>query len=269
MKTITLLDGLQYNVQELEEKAKDDKFYYNFLGKTAFSSSIIGTLLESPKNYWYNLKYGGNEESTALTLGKIIHSKALTPYLFEEQFRVVDVASRNTKKFKEVRLELGNDFEVITSREEEQGNRVVDTLLKNPAFITRLNQSQPEEPKVGEIFGYPFRAKADILKSPKLYDLKTTSNLKAFQISAYKYNYDSQAFIYCTLFDIKPQDFEFIVVDKGSLDIGVYSITEDFFNKGREKVEYALSVYQEYFEGKSEDEIKELLADYYITGVLS
>lgn len=263
-KTITLLDNSQHLHADLVEKARDDNFYYNYLGKVAFSSSIIGTLLNSPKQYYYYSKYGQGEESPALTLGKAIHSKALTPELYDQDFEVIDVASKNTKKFKEA--QAASNKICLTKVEEEKTNRVVDALLKNDAFVNRLNGAQAEEPAVDYLFGFPFRAKADILQGNKLYDLKTTSDLRAFPFSAKKYNYDSQAYIYCTLFGVKREDFEFVVIDKSSLDIGIYTVSEQSFLNGEAKVQRALATYRDFFLNKSEYDILEGLADYFITG---
>ena len=263
-KQIKLLDGSVASQDWLIEQARDDNYYYNVLGKVAFSSSIVGTLLNSPKSYYYNTKYGQGEESPALTLGKAIHCKALTPELYDTDFEVIDVASKNTKKYKEA-AEASSKI-CLTKVEADKTNRVVDALLRNEAFLQRLTNSETELPMVDNIFGFPFRAKADILKGNILYDLKTTSDLKAFPFSAKKYNYDSQAFIYCTMFGVPRENFEFFVVDKSSLDIGIYTVSEESFERGRQKVEYALDLYTNFFAGKEEDEILSNLDQYHITG---
>ena len=266
MDTIKLLDGTVSSIDYLKEKARDDDYYYNYLGKVAFSSTIINTLLNSPKQYYYLTKYGSSNETSSLALGKIIHAMALTPELYEEQFEVVDVASKNTKKFKEAK-ESSTKI-LLTKTEENQANRVVESLLKNEAFISRLYGSTPEEPAIGEIMGYPFRGKADILRAPKLFDLKTTTDLRAFPYSAKKYGYDVQAYIYCTLFGVDYKDFEFVVIDKSSLDLGIYTVSEDFYLKGKDKVERALDTYTHFFAGKNQEEVLEAINDYYITGEL-
>ena len=77
-----------------------------------------------------------------------------------------------------------------------------------------------------------------------LIDLKTTSNIKDFKYSARKYNYDSQAYIYQQLFD-KP--LIFYVVDKITLQLGIFNPTLDFLEKGKYKVEKAVEVYNDFF----------------------
>lgn len=268
MNTIKLLNGETASRDYLKEQARGDDFYYNYLGKTCFSSTIIKTLIDSPKKFYYYRKYGSEEETASLGLGRMIHAKALTPEIFDKDYLVVDVKTKAAKKFKDAKADNPDKY-CLTITEEEKMNRVVDALLKNDAFMVRLQGSQPEEPAIGEIYGYPFRAKADILKRPFLYDLKTTADIKALPYSAKKYGYDVQAFIYCTLFNIEPQDFEFVAVDKASLDIAIYTIDQEFIRTGREKVQYALSLYEEYFLGKTDEEQQDSVNQYYIKGTLT
>ena len=48
--------------------------------------------------------------------------------------------------------------------------------------------------------------------------------------------------------------FVFIVIDKSSLDVGIYRIKESFIQKGREKLQEAISTYKRYFiEGEDLD----------------
>ena len=75
-------------------------------------------------------------------------------------------------------------------------------------------------------------------------------------MSAKKYNYDSQAYIYQQLFD-KP--LIFYVVDKTSLQLGIFNPTTDFLNRGKEKVEKAVEIYNEFFAEGSEKTIDEFI----------
>ena len=89
-------------------------------------------------------------------------------------------------------------------------------------------------------------------------DLKTTSNIKGFEHSAYNFHYDVQAYLYTEIFNTP--NFRFIVMDKGSRDIGISKpVSKEFIQSGRDKVAYALNVYAQHFE---QDEPE--LDDYYI-----
>jgi len=103
--------------------------------------------------------------------------------------------------------------------------------------------------------GQSFKGKADIVASDFLYDIKTTSSLSDFRYSAYRYNYDSQAYIYGELFG-KPM--KFIVIDKETKMIGVFTASDEFVARGREKVEMALEVYNTYLSPTKKKNISQI-----------
>ena len=77
--------------------------------------------------------------------------------------------------------------------------------------------------------------------------IKTTTDIKGFSYSANKYGYDVQCYLYCNLFKKEYKDFHFLVLDKGSLDIGIFNCSEEFYYRGEEKVEKALDLYNKFF----------------------
>ena len=95
-----------------------------------------------------------------------------------------------------------------------------------------------------------WKGKADIVNHDEklIVDLKTTANINKFKSSAYKYNYDSQAYIYSKMFGY---EFAFIVVDKTTYQIGIYDCSPEFYNSGAEKVKKASETYDLFY--KSED----------------
>lgn len=245
-KMIQLLDGTEEEKVILEEQAIDDDFYYGYLGKAALSSSSIKQLLSSPKTYHYVQKYGQDNDSKALLIGKLFHWAILEPHKMDE-VEVIDVQSRNAKAFKEAKE---RHIQVITKKEEEEIRRLQDAMLRNEKVLSYLNKAQFEVPCVDMLGGYPFRAKADIIQDGHIIDLKSTTDLNAFRYSARKYGYDVQAYLYCNLFDIPYENFHFVAIDKGSLDIGVYHVSEEFYLAGREKVQQALERYKTFFVDK-------------------
>lgn len=263
---IKLLDGNMYDKQLLLDNMYDDSFYYGELSKLALSSSALKLLLESPKKYYYVTKYGNNAETQGLRDGRLLHTLVLEPDKFE-QFHFVDVQSKNTKKFKEAKKEFGT---VYTKKEREDAERLADALLRNDIAISLLHNTDFEVPAINNIFGFPFRGKADILSSNSICDIKTTTDIRAFKYASLRYGYDVQAYLYCQLFNKDYFDFKFLVIDKGSLDIGVFECSEEFYLKGEEKVKFAIERYKEYFEGKdwSTTEVAEQLDNYVIRDIL-
>ena len=164
----------------------------------------------------------------------------------EETLQVVDVKTRTAKAYKEAAAEYGAE-NTFTAVEIAIAKKVVKAVKECPEAWDMIYGAATEVPAIGNILGYPFRAKADILhKGTRIVDLKTTADIHKFKRNAYAFGYDAQAAIYTHLFGLK--EFTFLVVDKQSYDIGIFTTTPDFIESGRQKVAKALGIYLEYFE---------------------
>lgn len=247
--SIILLDGSIHNKKELIESMIDDDFYYGYMGKSSLSSSAVKMLADSPKIYHYYLN-GTSLESPALSIGKITHTMILEPHKVNGMYEVINVSSRATKAFKEA--EMNSDRILITEGESVQIDKMVTAVRKNPILQQIIEQSSHEVPTVGLIEGLAFRGKADIITHDGVvYDIKTTSDIKSFRKSAFLYGYNAQAAIYCKLFNVHHTDFRYIVIDKGSYDLGIVNISEEFYLSGVDMMNKAIQTYVEYFvEGK-------------------
>ena len=218
------------------EKLKDDKEYYNGIGKQYISNSDIGTLLKNPKLFGVS-----REDDINLAKGRLFHQMLLELEKVKD-FPTIDVSSRNTKKYKEfITDEI--TFALLT-KEVGQVKTYADAINGNFEFFNIIEGSEHEVPIIGELFGVPFKGKADIVTEHDVYDLKTTRNIHEFRWTAKRYNYDSQAYIYQELFG-KPMTF--LVVCKETCQTGKFICTENFVDGGREKVERAVEVYKRFF----------------------
>ena len=238
---ITLLNGEAYLKQEILSMMYDDNFYYGHLGQHALSSSSLKTILKSPKTYRNVLKYGSGEDSPALRAGKLLHWMILEPHKVNS-LHFVDMATRNSKAYKDAEAKYE---EVYLTKEKNAAERVADALLRNEGALRLLNKAEYEVPEIMMIDGLPFRGKADILREDCLVDIKTSSDLSAFRYSADKYGYDLQAWLYCKMFN--RDKFVFLVIDKGSCDIGIFETSEEFLARGEQKFRQAVDTYKHFF----------------------
>ena len=262
MSEIILLDGTSWEKNVLLEAMMDDDFYYGYLGSASLSSSSDKLLNQSPKEYKEMLE-GARLDTPALAIGKLIHTAVLEPEKVEALFVKVDVASKASKIYKDAKEQLMKGQTILTTSEYDLSMSVVEVLLRNDLVKSMLKGGEFEMPEIGDVSGLPHRAKADILhRGVAVYDLKTTSDIGSFGHSAKKYGYPAQVYIYSTLFGIDYKNFQFIVVDKGSKDIGVFSVSESFYLEGKRLVDKAVRVYTDYFIN-GED-----LDNYIITGEL-
>ena len=104
--------------------------------------------------------------------------------------------------------------------------------------------SEYEVPMIGEFFGVTFKGKADIITNDKIIDIKTATSISQFRKKANMYNYDSQAFIYSSMFGLP---FEFFVIDKDTFQMKRFKCSDEFLERGRDKVERAVNVWKRFF----------------------
>lgn len=244
---ITTLDGKFWGKEEILGFMMDDEFYYDYLGNNALSSSSVKRLLDSPISYSQSLT-ASEGNSSALDFGWLFHTAILEPHIYKKQY-FVD-ARRNTNKFKDAKAEHGR---VFTEGDRYNVERLATAFYNNSRAVDMLNHTEKEVPAIGELWDIPFRAKADVLGDGYIVDIKTTTDVRNFKSSFWKWGYHCQAFIYCELFGIKPEDFWFIAVEKGTGVLGFYNVSESSYERGRDDVYKAVNIYKNYFINKEVD----------------
>jgi len=260
MKTIKLFDGKEWVVDDILKKMDDDSFYYGYLGENALSSSSAKYLYKSPETY-FNKTKKVNSDAPPLREGRLIHTVVLEEEKLNDKYDFVDIGGRNTKKFKEAK-DNAIGKEVMLTSELHMANELCNAIRFNTYANELFTGGLAETPAIGELFGLPFRAKADYLKDGHLIDLKTTSKLEDWERTAkYTWHYDMQGWIYSKLFNV--EKFTFVVIEKGSGDIGIFELSEETKRLGGYKVEQCVNAYKEYFIDK-----RSKLNDYTIRGVL-
>lgn len=221
------------------EQLRDDDEYYSGIGRQYLSNSDIGTLLKNPKEYGHS-----RADSSVFAMGRYFHQLFLEPKKAAEVVHL-DVSTRGTKAYKEYLVEHQQEF-VLLTKEIYAVNRWVEAMNNNLDFFDAINDDDNvfEQPAIGEICGEMWKGKADIVGKDFIYDLKTTSSIDDFKWNARKYNYDSQAYIYSTLFN-KPMVF--LVIDKTTLMMGKYTMSEKSLESGAEKVKRAVEIYRKFY----------------------
>jgi hypothetical protein len=240
METITLLNKEVFKKEEILKKMDNDDFYYGYLGKNALSSSSCKKLLDSPYAYHKSLTEK-QQNVQALRDGQLIHLMVLEPHKVE--YLTFTEGTKASKAYKLAVQEVGS-HNVFTNSEYYKAKKIAERVRSQSDIKDMLEGSEYEVPEIGYYNGLPFRGKADILKGGIVMDLKTTSDLKGFERSANFFSYDLQAALYLELF--KAYEFEFIVVDKNTLDVGIYKTSERFIDSGKRKLDIATQNYQDY-----------------------
>ena len=230
--------------QEVIEKLKDDDHYYGKFGKQYLSNSDIRALLHNP------LALGAeSEQRPAFLVGGYFHTSILEPDKLKK-FKVIPSSTRNTKVYKEM---SGGEL-CLLQHEVDLIEKLTESVLNNKVCksLIRVGNIDYEQPNIAEIEGQMWKGKADIVNHDEklIIDLKTTADLSKFKSSAYRYNYDSQAYIYSKLFGY---EFLFIAIDKTSHQIGLFDCSPEFYESGQDKVKRAAEAYDLFYKTESFD----------------
>ena len=230
--------------KKILKRLRNDEDYYGDFGKQYLSNSDIYHLLNNPLKFQqpYDI-------SPAFLVGGYFHTAILEPGKLKK-YKVVKSTTRNTKAYKEI-----SDGELcLLQHEVDMIEKMRDTLFENDICRDLIQGTSDgveyEVPMIKEIEGGMWKGKADIVNHEEklIIDLKTTSDILKFKNSAYRFNYDSQAFIYSQLFGY---EFLFIAIDKNSNQIGLYDCSPKFYESGQDKVRRAVEAYDLFF--KTED----------------
>tara|TARA_R110002012_G_scaffold16404_4_gene63417 strand:+ start:14685 stop:15449 length:765 start_codon:yes stop_codon:yes gene_type:complete len=234
---------------EVLKQLKEDVKYYGSYGKQWLSNSDIGDLLNDPKSFRQKGK-----QTKAMLEGRYFHTAMLEPEKLNE-FIVLDMKSRNSRAYKEnVAMNSEDNQMCLLAHEVEYLNELINTMKGNFEMHSNIydESNQFEVPMVKNIMGINWKGKADIVCPDKLIDIKTTSDLSKFKYSASKYNYDSQAYIYQELFK---RPLEFYVIDKNTKNLAIIKTSAEFVERGRDKVERAVDVYNTFFTEDAPEDI--------------
>ena len=232
------------NKAKVVDKLRNDNHYYGVFGKQFLSNSDISTLFNNP------LALGEpSKQSAAFLVGKYFHTAILEPDKLKS-FKIIESTTRNTKVYKEI---SGGEL-CLLQHEVDKIEAMTDVIMQNKVCsdLIRGAEVEYEQPSITNLFGNKWKGKADIINHDDgvIVDLKTTADINKFKSSAYRYNYDSQAYLYQKLFGY---EFIFVVIDKNSNQIGIFDCSNDFLNRGELKVQKASEIYDLFYKTKDFD----------------
>ena len=226
------------NKKAIIKKLKEDEHYYGDFGKQYLSNSDIRTLLNNP------LALGEQSKpSPAFLVGGYFHTAILEPNKLKK-YKGIESSTRNTKAYKEM---SGGEL-CLLQHEVDKIELMTERIMENDICrgLIRGIDVEYEKPGIAELEGQMWKGKADIVNHDEklIIDLKTTKDINSFKRSAYRWNYDSQAYIYSKLFGY---EFVFIAIDKESHQIAVMDCSPEFYESGKDKVKRAVEAYDLFY----------------------
>ena len=227
--------------EDILKKLTNDEDYYGDFGKKFLSNSDISVLLKNP------LAYGQpSKPSSAFLVGGYFHTAILEPDKLKK-YKVIPATTRNTKVYKEM---SGGEL-CLLQHEVDHIELMTDKMMSNDVCKALIhgNNVDHEKPGVKKIGKYMWKGKADIINHDDklVVDIKTTADIQKFKSSAYRYNYDSQAYIYSNLFGY---EMVFIVIDKTTHQLGIFDCSPEFYASGKDKVDRAEEAYELFYKTK-------------------
>ena len=225
------------STKQIISNLTDDNKYYGEYGQQFLSNSDILNLLKFPEKFKVP-----QPKTKAMVEGSYFHTAILEPNKIED-FKIIDVASRSTKAYKEA---CGENEILLLQKEKLHLDSLIDKMQSNLEMFDEIYKegNKYEVPQICEIMGNTWKGKADIVTDEFVIDIKTTNDISKFYWSCMNYNYDSQAYLYQRFFN-KP--LRFYVIDKQSFQLGIYDCSPNFIEGGKNKVEKATEVYNKFF----------------------
>ena len=225
--------------EKIIKKLTQDEHYYGDYGKQFLSNSDISILLKDPRRLRED-----KPKTSAMVIGGYFHTAILEPHKLKS-FKIIKSSTRNTKQYKEM---SGGEI-CLLQHEVDKIELMREAIMDNKIcreLIDGLGTVEYEIPGVTELYGNMWKGKADIVNHDErlIIDLKTTSDIDRFKWSATKFNYDSQAYIYSRLFGY---EMLFMVIDKETLQIGLFDCSPDFYSSGEDKVRKATDAYELFY----------------------
>lgn len=239
------------------EKQRPD--YYSI---KKLSNSSLKYFLEYPPKKAFFLWNESVEETHALIFGRAAHCYLLEPEVFDEQFAVLseDINLR-TKAGKEERdnlLEKG--LTVITHNDFVAIEEMRKSLFSNEKIAQLLKDIKAETEYFDKIEGLDLKAKLDAEKKNVVLDYKTCQDAseERFMKECIKRHYFMQGYLYTQI--SKKEHFVFIAQEKKPpYSCGIYAMTADQFEIGRQLFLEAVASYKYAEKNKLEDYASEIV----------
>ena len=251
--------------KKFTESLADDKVY--FADKTHVSCSMLKNLLKSPADFRAYLD-SPPEATPAMTFGSAFHCMALEPHKFNDQFYILDtelrpekekgMTSTINKKWKMVELSHAQSVgkSIISVKDLDKIDAMCMSLFHHPKVMELISQAEKEQAVTWTTDkGIKCKGKLDLKSFDFIADIKTTAEfggLDKFKYDCKKYHYDMQAAFYSDAVGL--DQFKFIVIGKNfPYNVGIFDVSPEFLESGRQKYKYTLEMYDKYFVSCTEE----------------
>ena len=232
-----------------------------YFHRPGVSSHALIEIARTPLHCWakyVNPARPNQEPTAAMQFGTLVHTLALTPETFNEEFVRADAINRRTAEGKAhyaALLESGQH--IVTAKDYQAAIQIVKALRSHPVAGGLFKVGEPEKvlivPRESPLL--PLKGRLDWLSpQPAIVELKTAADASkvAFLHTVYRYGYHLSAAYYRTLVSRvtgAPESaipHTFVVVEpKPPYAVAVYPTAEGLLAEGREAWEANLARFDE------------------------
>lgn len=212
-------------------------------------------------DYAIATKLGKIDEPTtkALDVGTMAHAMVLggDPYWIVSPFD--NYRTAEARKWRDE--QLASKALIISETEFDQAGKIADAIKRHPLAMRLIGKTRHEiELKadidgVAKMLGY-----ADCISDDRsvIADVKTTAQFDDFKYRIYKNDYDLQAAVY-KLFGADDCQYYFIVAESVEpYRVQVFGTSEGFVERGRQKLDQALSEFVQFRERPGDNDLDRL-----------
>ena len=232
----------------------------------AINNSGLKLILRSPSHY----KKQEKKDTKALVVGHAGHTATLEPHLFNHNYAVFgEGMTKTTKEGKAEWARLEATGKTILRHSEAKDAHQIAAAAHANETARKLLVGRPELTIITELKGILCKARFDNLYNSEsdhdwfmsvfgddaepgnyIADLKTTEDASPkFEKSITNYGYDMQDAFYTDIgnaADLDIKGFIFVAVESvNPYEVGIYMLTPEWRQIGREKYKYALDTYVE------------------------
>lgn len=237
----------------------NDKKYFSDVNY--ITNSMLKYLNDSPEHLHAYLNYPAwRQEKQAYIDGSALHCFILEPEEFDNRFWFINdtdiieeiggAKPRATKRYKEWKIEIQNDNldkQEISYEWYLHLTLIEEKLKAIPQVKQLLANTKKEKAYFKKLNGINCKCKVDAVNIGNyivdLKGFKETPNPYNFLRNLKKYNLDRQAALYCDILGL--DQFWFICVEKTyPYTVGIYEVSAETLQAGREKYEYLLEVHK-------------------------
>lgn len=229
----------------------------DYFAMPGVSSHMLIEMIRSPLHCWakyLDSKRPHEPPTAAQGLGTLVHTLALTPALFSEEYIVPKVINRRTRAGKAAYTALlRTGKQLITQKDFQTASAMVQAIHQHPLARLLFTEGEPEKiiTITREAALLPLKGRLDWWgHQPRIVELKTAANASkdAFLRTVYGYGYHLSAAYYQMLASRLTQTpaphipHTFVVVEpKPPYAVGVYETSETLLGQGRELWESQLA----------------------------